>query len=64
MISNQKTCSKVNLVYWVKMARDLLTNSSVEIFLFLADHLIVTTKEQKNLDTNKTKSLRFFYELV
>ena len=46
------------------MAKDLPTNSSVEIVTFLADHLIVTTKAQRSLDTSKMKCCRFLYGLA
>ena len=52
------TCSRANLVFWVKMVKEQLTLSSVAIASFLAGHPTATTRVQKSLDTSKMKCYR------
>jgi hypothetical protein len=46
------------------MAKDLATNSLVEIVSFHVDHLTVTTKELKSFVINKTRWCKYLYESV
>ena len=58
------TCSRVNLVFWVKMVKEWLTLSSVAIASFPAGHPTATTKVRKSLDTNRMKCCRSQCELA